>query len=118
MDPIWKLLHLWIVFFLLVLVQAQPGGPLQRLPNTTLQMPANPLAYGYSWTNALGALIFTNPVALASSRTRRMSWPIYISMAMLCCMPWMPPGMWAQWSCAKCRCRPSWRINPNIPWQV
>jgi uncharacterized repeat protein (TIGR03806 family) len=42
------------------------SGPLQRLPNTTLAMPASPLAFGYTSTNALGSLVFTNPVAIAS----------------------------------------------------
>src|SRR5437667_49406 len=66
MGPIWKSLRSFVILFLPLVCLAQAGGPLQRLPNTTLQMPASPPTYGYSWTNALGTLIFTNPVALAS----------------------------------------------------
>jgi len=48
------------------LAQAQPAGPLQRVPNTTLQMPANPPTIGYSTANAFPGVIFTNPVCIAS----------------------------------------------------
>lgn len=46
--------------------QAHAAGPLQRVPNTTLQMPANPPTIGYSTTNAFPGLTFTNPVCIAS----------------------------------------------------
>jgi glucose/arabinose dehydrogenase len=46
--------------------QAHGAGPLQRVPNTTLQMPANPPTIGYSTTNAFPNLSFTNPVCIAS----------------------------------------------------
>ena len=35
---------------------AQSGGPLQRVPNSTLQMPTAPPTLGYSFTNAFGTL--------------------------------------------------------------
>ena len=37
---------------------------IQRVPNTTLQMPSAPPVLGYSLTNAFGNLTFTDPVAL------------------------------------------------------
>src|SRR6476660_1925634 len=40
--------------------------PLQRVANTTLQMPPAPPTYGYSSSNAFPALNLTNPVCLAS----------------------------------------------------
>ncbi len=46
--------------------QAHGAGPLQRVPNTTLQMPANPPTIGYSTTNAFPGITFTNPVCIAS----------------------------------------------------
>jgi glucose/arabinose dehydrogenase/mono/diheme cytochrome c family protein len=66
MGPIRKSLGLFVLFFLPQVCLAQAGGPIQRLPNTTLQMPTNPPTLGYTWSNALGTLTFTNPVALAS----------------------------------------------------
>ena len=39
---------------------------LQRLPNSTLQLPSSPPVYGYTRTHAFGSLTFTNPVAIAS----------------------------------------------------
>ena len=38
--------------------------PLERVPNTTLQVPAAPPGYLYTSTNALGTLTFNNPVAI------------------------------------------------------
>lgn len=51
------LIAVWPVF-----VQAA----LERVPATTLTMPASPPTFGYSSTNALGNLIFTNPVAIVT----------------------------------------------------
>ncbi|MFO1477585.1 MAG: PQQ-dependent sugar dehydrogenase [Verrucomicrobiota bacterium] len=42
------------------------AGPLQRVPNTTLAMPATPPSYGYTITNAFGTLTFPNPVVIAT----------------------------------------------------
>lgn len=42
------------------------AGPLQRLPNTTLQLPPAPPALGFTATNAFPSLVFTNPIAIAS----------------------------------------------------
>lgn len=49
-----------------LLGQAHAAGPLQRVPNTTIQMPANPPTIGYSATNAFPGITFTNPVCIAS----------------------------------------------------
>jgi glucose/arabinose dehydrogenase/mono/diheme cytochrome c family protein len=49
-----------------VFFQAYCAGPLQRLPNNTLQMPATPPVMGYQAFNAFGNLTFTDPVAIAS----------------------------------------------------
>src|SRR2546430_6903667 len=58
------------LFFLVGLLptffSAQAALPLQRVPNTTLQMPASPPTFGYSSSNAFPTLNFTNPVCLAS----------------------------------------------------
>ncbi len=42
------------------------GAPLERVANTTLQMPPAPPIFGYSSTNAFPGLVFTNPVCMAS----------------------------------------------------
>src|ERR1700722_17715663 len=42
------------------------GGPIQRVPNTTLAMPAALPIYGYSVTNAFGTLNFADPVCITS----------------------------------------------------
>jgi glucose/arabinose dehydrogenase len=39
---------------------------LQRVPNTSLRMPPVPPTFGFTWTNAFGSLVFTNPVAIVS----------------------------------------------------
>jgi hypothetical protein len=39
---------------------------LERVANTTLQMPANPPVFNYTSTNAFGTMTFTNPVAIVS----------------------------------------------------
>src|SRR4051812_28556775 len=39
---------------------------LQRVPNTTLAMPANAPAFGFTSTNAFPGLVFTNPICLAT----------------------------------------------------
>src|SRR6266850_1616689 len=51
---------------LLPFISTQAALPLQRVPNTTLQMPAAPPTFGYSSSNAFPTLNFTNPVCLAS----------------------------------------------------
>src|SRR6266699_557295 len=47
-------------------LEAKSAGPLQRVPNTTLQMPTNPPSHGFTSTTALGGLVFTNPTVIAS----------------------------------------------------
>jgi len=42
------------------------AAPLQRVANTTLAMPPAPPTYGYTVTNAFGALNFFDPVCIAS----------------------------------------------------
>lgn len=39
---------------------------LERVPNTTLTLPLEPPAFGYTTENAFGSLVFTNPVAIAT----------------------------------------------------
>jgi glucose/arabinose dehydrogenase len=53
---------------------ASQGQPLQRVPNTTLQLPVSPPGYLYASSNALGTLTFTNPVVIVSppSETNRL----------------------------------------------
>src|SRR5262245_44566148 len=46
--------------------EAQSAGPLQRVPNTTLQMPTNPPSHGFTAATALGGLVFSNPVVIAN----------------------------------------------------
>jgi len=45
----------------------QPFGLSNRVANTTLRMPATLPVLGYSWTNTLGGLAFTAPVAIVSA---------------------------------------------------
>jgi len=47
-------------------VLAQSSGSLQRVPNTTLQMPSNPAGFGYTTANAFPGLSFNQPVCIAS----------------------------------------------------
>ncbi|MEP6662041.1 MAG: PQQ-dependent sugar dehydrogenase [Verrucomicrobiota bacterium] len=59
----------WIVLlfcFLANFTFAQPFGLTQRVANTTLQMPQNPLKFGYDLTNAFPGLSLTNPIAMAT----------------------------------------------------
>lgn len=46
--------------------EIQAAGPLQRVPNTSLQMPSNPPSHGFTASTALGGLVFTNPVVILS----------------------------------------------------
>jgi len=55
-----------MAFVLLGASSAVGAGPLQRLPNTTLQFPTNPPSTGFTFTNAFPGVSFTNPVAIAS----------------------------------------------------
>src|SRR5580765_8377316 len=61
-------LRKWVALVgcLLLFGSGQAALPLQRVGNTTLQMPAAPPTYGYSFSNAFPTLNFTNPVCLAS----------------------------------------------------
>src|SRR5437867_2859146 len=42
------------------------AGPLQRVPNTSLALPAQPPSPGYTYTNAFGNLTFNMPVAIVT----------------------------------------------------
>src|SRR5580698_9199154 len=53
-------------FLAILLSFSALGGPIQRVPNTTLAMPAALPIYGYSVTNAFGTLNFADPVCIAS----------------------------------------------------
>lgn len=59
----------WIAvgFAVVAATLSVPGAlPIQRVPNTTLQMPQTPPVFGYAVTNAFGTLTFTAPVAITS----------------------------------------------------
>jgi glucose/arabinose dehydrogenase/mono/diheme cytochrome c family protein len=59
--------HLVMVVMLFAatgLVQA--AGPLTRVPATTLTLPATPPSYNYTSVNALGSLIFFDPVVITT----------------------------------------------------
>src|SRR5262245_61413460 len=59
--------HRFMPMFLALLLPALgQAGPLQRSPNTTLQMPPALPVYGYSTANALGSMTFNYPVCIAS----------------------------------------------------
>lgn len=45
--------------------QSRADGPIDRIANTTLQLPPTPPTFGFTSTNALG-LTFTNPVCIAT----------------------------------------------------
>src|SRR5256885_2082181 len=69
MSSLMKRWHRWLLAGILalnLLSLAHAAGPLQRVPNTTLQMPPNPPTIGYSTTNAFPGIVFTNPVCIAS----------------------------------------------------
>src|SRR5262245_57100401 len=68
MKPYSKLLHLIGLLTLLAVSASIPAfaAALQRVPNTTLQMPLSPPTLGYTTTNAFPGLAFTNPVCFAS----------------------------------------------------
>lgn len=55
-----------VVLFLTAFVLTIYAAPLERVPATTLKMPALPPAYSYSSANALGNLAFLNPIAIVT----------------------------------------------------
>jgi glucose/arabinose dehydrogenase len=61
-----KLVAICVSIAVGVAEQAAASSPLQRTPNTTLAMPSAPPVFGFSSTNALGTLTFTNATAIAS----------------------------------------------------
>src|SRR5688572_22923195 len=65
MKPV-SLLSCILCVGLLSTASSSLAGPLQRVPATTLAMPAAPPSYNYTSVNALGSLTFLNPVAIAS----------------------------------------------------
>jgi hypothetical protein len=56
----------WLVIIPVFLTLEVLGDPLQRVPNTSIQMPSAPPSFGYSSTNAFGTLALTNPTVIAS----------------------------------------------------
>ncbi len=56
----------WVCLALTASAFAAFGGPLQRVPNTSLQMPLSPPTVGYTNANAFPGLAFTNPVCFVS----------------------------------------------------
>jgi glucose/arabinose dehydrogenase len=57
------------VILLLALVSINPvrALPLERVANTTLQMPESPPVFGYQFTNAFTGVSFVNPMAIVSA---------------------------------------------------
>lgn len=55
-----------LVYFINANSFAQPFGLTNRVANSTLRMPTNPPAFGYTVGNAFGTLTFPNPVALVT----------------------------------------------------
>ncbi len=47
--------------------EAQAAGPIQRVPNTSLQLPSALPVVGYTGTNAFGSLTFTAPLAIVTA---------------------------------------------------
>ena len=62
MIPSHILSRLFVVAALALMIPAQ--AQVQRVPNTTLQMPPAPPVFGYTITNAFGTLAFTDPVVI------------------------------------------------------
>jgi glucose/arabinose dehydrogenase/mono/diheme cytochrome c family protein len=65
-----RFLLFWAVLSLVYLGMSgwvKADVPLKRVANTTIQMPAAPPTFGYTWTNAFAGLTFTNPVCIASA---------------------------------------------------
>ena len=58
-------LPLWVA--LIASVSTRTFGLPERVPNTTLRMPASPPANGYALANAFGDLAFTDPTAIVSA---------------------------------------------------
>ena len=48
------------------IISAFADGPLQRVPNTTLQMPATPPQFGYTLANAFPTVALNQPVCITS----------------------------------------------------
>jgi glucose/arabinose dehydrogenase len=56
-----------LAFFCLIAIwPALVQAALERVPATTLTLPASPPTFGYNSTNALGNQIYTNPVAIVT----------------------------------------------------
>lgn len=55
----------WLVFASVMAAWPILGAVLQRVPNSTLAMPASPPTSGFASTPAFPGLVFTNPVCLA-----------------------------------------------------
>jgi glucose/arabinose dehydrogenase/mono/diheme cytochrome c family protein len=66
MKPSWCSFGLALFAAGLMAASAPAAPPLERVANTTLQMPPAPPVFGYTVVNAFGNLTVTNPVALAS----------------------------------------------------
>jgi glucose/arabinose dehydrogenase len=55
-----------LLFVLASATRVNAAGPLQRVPNTTLQMPATPAQFGYTVNNAFPTVSLSSPVCIAS----------------------------------------------------
>lgn len=61
-----KRLRIFLSALVFISIHSLAFAALERVPNTTLQMPAAPPVFGYIATNAFGNLTFTDPVAIVS----------------------------------------------------
>jgi uncharacterized repeat protein (TIGR03806 family) len=66
MNPPHHRLAAALASLLLAALAQLPAPALERVPNTTLALPLTPPVFGYTSTNALGTMTFTNVVCLAS----------------------------------------------------
>src|SRR5438105_14001221 len=66
-QPLQRVFLLGLLQLMAAAVCGQPFGLSNRVANTTLKMPSSLPVFGYSSTNALGAMTFNFPVAIVSA---------------------------------------------------
>jgi glucose/arabinose dehydrogenase len=64
--PIATLLGTFVVLIGFPATGQASSGPIERVPNNTLQMPAAPPVYGYAISNAFPGLTFDRPIGMAT----------------------------------------------------
>ena len=60
------LFHVVLILFTGIAAPCSSAQAIARMPNTTLKMPQNPSAYGFTTVDAFPGLIFDNPVCIVS----------------------------------------------------